>query len=72
MGNDGKDLRQCPVCGQPIGLLSRNENYISIGCDNCHLSRSVTHEEWNRANDADQDPPEAAVGDPGDPPHSMS
>jgi hypothetical protein len=49
MQTEMKDLRQCPVCGLPIGLLSRNENYISIGCQKCHLSRSVTIEEWNRA-----------------------
>jgi hypothetical protein len=49
MQTDTKDLRQCPVCGLPIGLLSRNENYISLGCQKCHVSRSVTIEEWNRA-----------------------
>jgi hypothetical protein len=49
MPSDVKDLRECPVCGLPVGLLSRNEGYISLGCDTCHVSRTVTVDEWNRA-----------------------
>lgn len=39
----------CPVCGLPIGLLSRNEGYISLGCETCLVSRTVTIDEWLRA-----------------------
>ena len=49
MGTDLKDLTRCPVCGRPVGLLSRNEGYISLGCESCGVSRSVSVEEWNRA-----------------------
>ena len=49
MSIDVKDLTRCPVCGLTVGLLSRNEGYISLGCDACGVSRTVPVDEWQRA-----------------------
>ena len=49
MPPDTRALMHCPVCGLPISLLSRNESYISVGCETCLVSRTVTIDEWRRA-----------------------
>lgn len=40
------DLTKCPICGFPMQLLSQNREYVSLGCDACHVSVSVAKPAW--------------------------
>ena len=43
-----RDLTKCAVCGDRMGLLSRKEDYVMLGCTTCHLSLSVPTSTWER------------------------
>lgn len=40
------DLTKCPVCGFRMQLLSQNLDYVSLGCDPCHVSVSLARPVW--------------------------
>lgn len=40
------DLTKCPVCGFRMQLLSQNREYVSLGCDPCHVSVSLSKPAW--------------------------
>jgi hypothetical protein len=43
-----RDLTKCAVCGYRMGLLSRKEDYVMLGCNTCQLSLSIPTATWER------------------------
>jgi hypothetical protein len=43
-----RDLTKCAVCSDRMGLLSRKEDYVTLGCTTCQLSLSVPAATWAR------------------------
>ena len=43
-----RDLTKCAVCGFRMGLLSRKEEYVMLGCNTCQLSLSIPMATWER------------------------
>jgi hypothetical protein len=43
-----RDLTKCPVCDYRMGLLSRKDAYVMLGCNTCQLSLSVPTATWER------------------------
>jgi hypothetical protein len=42
------DLTKCAVCGYRMGLLSRKEDYVVLGCNTCQVSLSLPTATWER------------------------
>ena len=42
------DLTKCAVCGYRMGLLSRKEGYVVLGCNTCQVSLSLPSATWER------------------------
>jgi hypothetical protein len=40
------DLTKCPVCGFRMGTLSQTHEYITLGCEACHVSLSLPKATW--------------------------
>ena len=43
-----RDLTECSVCGYRMGLLSRKDDYVMLGCNTCQVSLSVPTTTWER------------------------
>jgi len=43
-----RDLTKCAICGYRMGLLSRKEDYVTLGCNTCQVSLSVPMSTWER------------------------
>jgi hypothetical protein len=42
------DLTKCAVCGYRMGLISRKEDYVVLGCNTCQVSLSLPCATWER------------------------
>jgi hypothetical protein len=43
-----RDLTKCPICGFRMGMLSRKDLYVVLGCDTCRVSLSLPMTTWDR------------------------
>ena len=42
------DLTKCAVCGYRMGMLSRKDDHVMLGCNTCRVSLSIPTATWER------------------------